>query len=364
MSEFTTLITGLSFTECPRWRDGRLYVSDFYTHRVLAVAMEGTAETVADLPQQPSGLGFLPDGRMLIVSMRDRKVLRREIDGSLVEHADLSGLAPWHVNDMLVDHNGRAWVGNFGFDLEGGVPTRTTVLICVEPDGTAQVAADGLGFPNGMVLTPDGGTLILAESTMNRLSAFDIKSGSLGERRTWAAFGDPPTSTDISEVLKQVAVAPDGICLDAEGAVWVADAAHGRLLRVAEGGRILEERKTDGIGVFACMLGGDDGRTLFAFRRAYLSSGRGIGEPSRLGLDDEGRSAPCRTALEVGAPTNNPLPDVAAHRPFVRAHKIPAWCKLTSGERGFISTHRPLFGRVALRLCPTPHCNLLHADSP
>ncbi|HWS98114.1 MAG TPA: SMP-30/gluconolactonase/LRE family protein, partial [Candidatus Methylomirabilis sp.] len=255
MSEFTTLITGLSFTECPRWRDGRLYVSDFYTHRVLAVAMEGTAETVADLPQQPSGLGFLPDGRMLIVSMRDRKVLRREIDGSLVEHADLSGLAPWHVNDMLVDHNGRAWVGNFGFDLEGGVPTRTTVLICVEPDGTAQVAADGLGCPNGMVLTPDGSTLILAESTMNRLSAFDIKSGSLGERRTWAAFGDPPTSTDISEVLKQVAVAPDGICLDAEGAVWVADAAHGRLLRVAEGGRILDERKTDGIGVFACMLG-------------------------------------------------------------------------------------------------------------
>ena len=264
MPEFTTLITGLSFTECPRWRDGRLYVSDFYTHRVLAVAMDGTAETVADVPQQPSGLGFLPDGRMLIVSMRDRKVLRREIDGSLVEHADLSGLAPWHVNDMLVDHNGRAWVGNFGFDLEGGVPTRTTVLICVKPDGTAQVAADGLGFPNGMVLTPDGGTLILAESTMNRLSAFDIKSGSLGERRTWAAFGDPPTSTDISEVLKQVAVAPDGICLDAEGAVWVADAAHGRLLRVAEGGRILEERKTDGIGVFACMLGGDDGRTLFA----------------------------------------------------------------------------------------------------
>jgi len=264
MPEFTTLITGLSFTECPRWRDGRLYVSDFYTHRVLAVAMDGTAETVADVPQQPSGLGFLPDGRMLIVSMRDRKVLRREIDGSLVEHADLSGLAPWHVNDMLVDHNGRAWVGNFGFDLEGGVPTRTTVLICVEPDGTAQVAADGLGFPNGMVLTPDGRTLILAESTMNRLSAFDIKSGSLGERRTWAAFGDPPTSTDISEVLKQVAVAPDGICLDAEGAVWVADAAHGRLLRVAEGGRILEERKTDGIGVFACMLGGDDGRTLFA----------------------------------------------------------------------------------------------------
>ena len=181
MPEFTTLITGLSFTECPRWRDGRLYVSDFYTHRVLAVAMDGTAETVAHVPQQPSGFGFLPDGRMLIVSMRDRKVLRREIDGSLVEHADLSGLAPWHVNDMLVDHNGRAWVGNFGFDLEGGVPTRTTVLICVEPDGTAQVAADGLGFPNGMVLTPDGGTLIVGESTMNWLSAFDSQCRFVGQ---------------------------------------------------------------------------------------------------------------------------------------------------------------------------------------
>jgi sugar lactone lactonase YvrE len=264
MSEFTTLISGLSFTECPRWHGGRLYVSDLYTHRVLAVAMDGTTETLAHVPRQPSGLGFLGDGRMLIVSMRDRKVLRREADGSLVEHADLSSLAPWHLNDMLVHHDGRAWVGNFGFDLMGGAQARTTVLICMEPDGTAQVAADGLGFPNGMVLTPDGGTLIVAESTMNRLSAFPVAASSLGERRTWAAFGDPPTSTDVGEVLQQAAVAPDGICLDAEGAVWVADAIHSRLLRVAEGGRIIEERKTDGVGVFACMLGGDDGCTLFA----------------------------------------------------------------------------------------------------
>ena len=264
MPRFTTLISGLSFTECPRWRDGRLYVSDFYTHRVLAVAMDGTAETVAHVPQQPSGLGFLPDGQMLIVSMRDRKVLRREVDGSLVEHADLSGLAPWHLNDMLVDHDGRAWVGNFGFDLMGGGQACTTVLICVEPDGTAKVAADGLGFPNGMVLTRDGRTLIVAESTMSRLSAFNVSLGSLGERRTWAAFGHPPTSTDVGEALRQVAVVPDGICLDAENAVWLADATHSRLIRVAEGGRILEERKTDGVGVFACMLGGDDGCTLFA----------------------------------------------------------------------------------------------------
>jgi sugar lactone lactonase YvrE len=264
MPEFTTLISGLSFTECPRWRDGRLYVSDFYTHRVLAVTMDGTAETLAHVLQQPAGLGFLSDGRMLIVSMRDRKVLRREVDGSLVEHADLSGLAPWHLNDMLVNHDGRAWVGNFGFDLMGGAQARSTVLIGIEPDGTAKVVADGLGFPNGMALTPDNRTLIVAESMMSRLSAFNVTSGSLGGRWTWAAFGDPPSSTDVGEVLGQAAVVPDGICLDADGAVWVADAVHSRLIRVAEGGRILEERKTDGVGVFACMLGGDDGRTLFA----------------------------------------------------------------------------------------------------
>ena len=264
MAKFTTLVSGLSFTECPRWRDGRLYVSDFYTHRVLAMAMDGTAETIASVPEQPAGLGFLPDGRMLIVSMRDRKVLRREADGSLVVHSDLSALAPGHLNDMLVDGSGRAWVGNFGFDLMGGAPARATVLICVEPDGTAKVATENLGFPNGTVLTPDGRTLIVAESLMNRLSSFNVAGSSLGERRTWAAFGDPPASTNVGEILAQVEVAPDGICLDAEGAVWIADAAHSRLIRVAEGGRILEERKIDGVGVFACMLGGDDGRMLFA----------------------------------------------------------------------------------------------------
>lgn len=263
MPEFTTLISGLSFTECPRWRDGRLYVSDFYTQRVLAIAMDSTPETVAHVPQQPSGLGFLPDGRLLIVSMRDRKVLRREADGSLVEHADLSALASWHCNDMLVDHDGRAWVGNFGFDLNGA-QTCNTVLMCVDPDGAVRVVADDLGFPNGTVLTPDGRTLIVAESLMNRLTAFTVSGGTLSERRTWAKFGEPPTSTNVGEALAQLDVAPDGICLDAEGAVWVADATHSRLLRVAEGGRILEELKTGGVGVFACMLGGEDGRTLFA----------------------------------------------------------------------------------------------------
>jgi sugar lactone lactonase YvrE len=264
MPKFKVLISGLSFTECPRWHDGRLYFSDFYTQRVLAVALDGTVEKIATVPGRPSGLGFLPDGRMLIVSMLDRKIVRRELDSSLVEHADLSSLAPWHLNDMLVDARGRAWVGNFGFDLMGGAKVTATNLISVDGDGSAKVAAVGLGFPNGMVLTPDGSTLIVAETLMNRLSAFDVAAGVLGERWTWAAFGDPPTSDGIAQVLSQVDVAPDGICLDAEGAIWVADAMHGRLIRVAKGGDILEELKIDGLGVFACMLGGDNGRTLFA----------------------------------------------------------------------------------------------------
>jgi sugar lactone lactonase YvrE len=263
MSRFRTLISGMSFTECPRWHECRLYFSDFYTRRVLAVSLDGAIETIAEVPAQPSGLGFLPDGRMLIVSMRDRKIMRRESDGTLVEHADLSKLAPWHLNDMLVDQQGRAWVGNFGFDLMGGAAVTTTNLICVDPDGRTRVAADGLGFPNGMALTPNG-TLIVAETTMNRLSAFEINSGALGPRRTWAAFGALPTSTEFAALFSKVEVAPDGICLDAEGAIWVADAKNGRLLRVAPGGEILEELSTGEQGVFACMLGGDNGRTLFA----------------------------------------------------------------------------------------------------
>jgi len=165
---------------------------------------------------------------------------------------------------MLVDHQGRAWVGNFGFDLMGTAKVTTANLISVEVDGSARVAAYELGFPNGMVLTADGSTLIVAETLMNRLNAFEVASGLLGKRRTWAAFGDAPTADETAEVLRQVDVAPDGICLDAEGAVWVADAKDGRLIRVAEGGEILEELRTDGLGVFACMLGGEDGRTLFA----------------------------------------------------------------------------------------------------
>ncbi len=264
MPKFSTLIDGLTFTECPRWRDGRLYVSDRYTRSVLAVAMDGTAETIVRTDGLPCGLGFLPDGRLLITSMLERKILRLELDGSLVVHADLSHLAPWHLNDMLVDHEGRAWAGNFGFDLMGGAEARSTVLILVTPDGASRVVANELGFPNGTVMTPDGRTLIVAETTMNRLSAFTVTGDGLSERRDWASFGAAPTSTNVAEILSQAEVVPDGICLDAEGAIWVADVVHHRLIRVAEGGAILEELETNELCAFACMLGGDDGRTLFA----------------------------------------------------------------------------------------------------
>jgi sugar lactone lactonase YvrE len=264
MSAFTTLLDGLSFTESPRWRDGRLYVSERYARGVLAVSVDGSVETVARTEGLPCGLGFLPDGRLLIISMLDRKILRREHDGTLVEHANLSALAPGPVNDMIVDHEGVAWAGNFGFDLFGGAPARSTVLIRVEPDGSAAIAADDLHFPNGTVLTPDGRTLIVAESTANRLSAFTVADGKLSERHTWAAFGPAPETSDVSEILRTVAVVPDGICLDAEGAIWVADVSNRRLLRIAEGCRILDELPTGGDCAFACMLGGDDGRTLFA----------------------------------------------------------------------------------------------------
>lgn len=262
MHEFTKLVGGFAFTECPRWHNGYLYFSDQHGYRVYQSSIDGFTDDIAVIPNRPSGLGFLPDGRLLIASMCDRRILRLEEDGSLSLHADLSDLAAGDINDMLVDHEGRAWVGNFGFDLHGGAPARTSCLICVEQDGTAHIAAEGLGFPNGMVLTPDGHTLIVAETLMNRISAFELRDGKLGPPRTWAAFGDTPTSTSASEILARSEVVPDGICLDAEGAVWVADLMHHRLLRVAEGGNILQELPTP-LSPFACMLGGDDGRTLF-----------------------------------------------------------------------------------------------------
>jgi sugar lactone lactonase YvrE len=175
----------------------------------------------------------------------------------------VSVLAPGYLNDMLVDKEGYAWLGNFGFDLFGGEPARATALIRVAPDGTSELAAGDLAFPNGTVLAPDGGTLIIAETMANRLTAFTVSNHVLSERRTWAAFGDPPRTADVGSLLEQVDVAPDGICLDTEGAVWVADVPNRRVIRVKEGGTILQEINTGEMCAFACMLGGEDGRTLF-----------------------------------------------------------------------------------------------------
>ena len=261
--ELSVVIDGYTFLESPRWWGGRLWVSDFYTNQVVATDVQGNVEVMAEVPNQPSGLGRLPDGRELIVSLRDHRLLRREPDGELVEHADLSGLMNGIANDMVVDAEGRAYVGNFGFDLMGGAPMSPTVLVRVDPDGTASVVADDMHFPNGSVIM-NGDLLVVSETFGNRLTAFDIAAdGGLSGRRAWASFGDLPDTDDVTEALGMVSVGPDGMCADVEGAVWIADALNNRVLRVREGGEIVEEVSTGDLGTYACMLGGDDGRTLF-----------------------------------------------------------------------------------------------------
>jgi sugar lactone lactonase YvrE len=261
--ELGVVLDGYSFLECPRWHGGRIWVADFYTHRVVSAAADGSDVRVeAEVPNQPSGLGWLADGRLLVVSMRDRQVLVREPTGELSCHADLTPLVSGHLNDMVVDGRGRAYVGNFGFDLMGGAPVTSAALVRIDPDGTTVTAADGLLFPNGAVITPDG-VLVVAETFGGRLTAFDVGTdGSLSNHRTWAELGPAPTEADLGAALGQLTVAPDGICLDAEGAIWVADALGGRAIRVREGGEVVDEVRTDG-GIYACMLGGANGTTLF-----------------------------------------------------------------------------------------------------
>jgi sugar lactone lactonase YvrE len=258
MTSARELATGLRFAEGPRWHDGRLWLSDMYDHAVKTVDLDGNVEVAVEVPGQPSGLGWLPDGSLLVVSMLDRRVLRLD-GGTLVEHADLNGVATFHCNDMVVDDVGRAYVGNFGFDLHTAEATgdfsgiAAATLALVQPDGTVSAAADGLHFPNGTVITPDGGTLIVAESMGRRLTAFDIADdGSLSGRRLWAGLGQR---------------LPDGICLDADGAVWFANAGGPECVRVAEGGEVLDVIET-GDHCYACMLGGPDGTTLFMLTAA------------------------------------------------------------------------------------------------
>lgn len=242
------LVDGLAFPEGPRWHEGRLWFSDMHSQVVQNVDLEGNVETICEVAESPSGLGWLPDGRLLVVSMQDRRLLRLDSEG-LVEVADLSAQATFHCNDMVVDAQGNAYVGNFGCDIHTQpVEFKEAVLVRVAPDGEQRVVATDLAFPNGAVITPDGHQLIIAETFASRLTAFDIAAdGTLENRRVWAHVEG---------------TFPDGICLDAEGAVWMASAVGHRVLRVREGGEILQEIPVEN-EAFACMLGGGDGRTLF-----------------------------------------------------------------------------------------------------
>lgn len=251
MTELHTLLTGLAFGESPRWHDGRLWVADWGAQEILAVTLEGKREVIVKVsfPSFPMSFDWLPTGDLLLVSSRDGRLLRMESGGELLTQADLSRLSkkgfPW--NEIVIDGRGNTYINNQGFDFPGGEFAPGTIVL-LTPDGTARQVADGIAFPNGMAVTPDNSTLIVAESYGNKLTAFAIDaSGGLSNRRIWAETG-----TDH----------PDGICLDAEGALWYADVGNKHCVRVREGGEVLQTIELDR-GGFACMLGGADGRTLF-----------------------------------------------------------------------------------------------------
>lgn len=261
-ANLTRVADGFAFLEGPRWHRGRLYVSDFYTSKVHAIDPRGAVATVCELDDQPSGLGFAADGSLMVVSMKKRRLLR--VRGPRIDLiADLSGHAPFHCNDMLVDAQGRAYIGNFGWNLYEEAEMRSTHLLMVEPDGRVRVVADGLTFPNGMALTRDGRTLLVAESFAARITAFDVAAdGGLSGRRIWASFTDR-TFTTISEALEAGVVIPDGIALNSRGELWIADVARRGPIRVAEGGTVLEWLDTGESTIYALALGGEDESMLY-----------------------------------------------------------------------------------------------------
>ena len=273
---------GLDFGEGPRWHDGRLWVSDFFTYRVISIAVDGEWRVEVELDDQPSGLGWLPSGELLVVAMTSRTVRRVDATGEVHLHADLSGVATGMCNDMVVDGHGNAYVGNFGFDMEvAGTTAVPADLALVRPDGTVEVAAEAMAFPNGSVITPDGGTLIVGESMGARYVAFTIRDdATLTDRRTWAEVPG---------------MAPDGCALDGEGASWMADAVGSGCVRVADGGEVLD-RVTASQRVFACALGGDDRRTLCLVAAPgfgeELCTGKGAGRIETVCVDVPGAGWP------------------------------------------------------------------------
>ncbi|HEU5100476.1 MAG TPA: SMP-30/gluconolactonase/LRE family protein [Roseiflexaceae bacterium] len=253
MPELQTLLTGLALGESPRWHDRRLWFSDWGAQQIIAVDTNGEREVIARVATIPFCIDWLPDRRLLIVAGGQARLLRMEPDGSLVTHADLAGVSdkPW--NEIVVDGRGNIYLNNIGFDFPDG-QVAPGIVALVTPAGSVRQVADGVMFPNGMVVTPDNATLILAESYANRLTAFDIAAdGSLSNRRVWANLGSG---------------VPDGICLDAEGAIWYADVPNQRCVRVREGGEVTHTIDLDR-GGFACMLGGVDKPTLFVIANAW-----------------------------------------------------------------------------------------------
>jgi sugar lactone lactonase YvrE len=245
------VVDGLAFPECPRWHDGRLWFSDMAAGEVLSVEPGDTAVVEAEVPAGPGGLGWTPTGELLVVSMGDRTLLRRERGGALVEVADLSAHEPVRCNDMVVDAEGRAYIGTFGYDLFTGAPPAPGRLLRVDPDGAVHVLADDLVFPNGMAITADGGELLVAETFALRITAFALTGdGAVGARRTFARCPD--------------GARPDGICLDADGGVWVASPGARAVLRFDRDGAVTERLPVpDGDAAYACMLGDAGGRSLF-----------------------------------------------------------------------------------------------------
>jgi sugar lactone lactonase YvrE len=263
---------GHSFLEAPRWHDGRLYASDFYTGQVLCWDGAGAPRTVCEVPAQPSGLGWTARGELLVVSMIDRRLLRLGPDG-LVEVADLSAHAPWHCNDMVVDDAGGAYIGNLGWDDETDPVIRSTRLLRVDPDGAVEVVAEELVGPNGMVITASGDTLLVCETFAARITAFDrARDGTLSGRRVWAAFTDEELAT-IPQALAAGVILPDGIALDADGGVWLGDCRGSGASRVAEGGKVLDFVPTGDLATFAVALGGSDRRTLYLCAGTPYGSG-------------------------------------------------------------------------------------------
>ena len=256
---------GIGLGESPRWHDGRLWFSDWVAHQVIALDPDGRSEVMANVDAFPFSIDWLPDGPMLITA--GRELLRMEPDRSLVTHADLSDLSSYGWNEIVVDPRGNAYVNGPGFDMMAGAEFAPGVVAVLRPDGSADVVAEEVAFPNGMAVTPDGSTLIVADSYSRELTGFDIgDDGSLSNRRTWADLGEGT---------------PDGICLDAEGAAWYADVPNRSCVRVAQGGAVLQSVEVDR-GCFACMLGGDDGRTLFV-NAAEWTGPEGIFKEPRTG---------------------------------------------------------------------------------